>query len=575
MTDRVSRHAFDGLAVLTLLAWGARTFPSDVAVLRGRLGSSTDHYLFGPDAAEWAGSALALFQGRYEDLDFHRMPTFTLVTAALMSLGLPVTDAMHLWNRVSFWLLPVVLYALGARSGSRAAGFGAGLALAVVPKLVETVRAAGVDPTVLFFLPTMLLVASVTASRWWLAPLGGVVTALAAVAHFTTVPFVVPALVLTLLSGGRSWRRWAALLLHAGGAAATGWVIFRVFPLPDKHQVGQVIQEGVQRGTVVGPALSRWDVVTDKMRAEYGSALSDAASGMLPVVSPSALPVALLSTLLVLGALGLFLRPWPTDEDLPGAGAGRWLRALNASREGAIGFALLLCLAPLPVLAMFDAPERYSYNLIPLVLLLVWRGVASVLGAVDVGVGRLWSRWPVGVLTLVAAGAWAGVYQKEHEVELQWRPPPADAVAAAEIGDRLAAHFPPGGGASIPLREAGIGAARKFCPHSDCPRNQSEEELRRCMIVLDTECGGEGPIPYVVLSGPNPALSRPNRAWLDAFVLRHWPVLEHVDAGQYKADIVAIPREEARKLAEGHETPKPDEFSVPPPPDPQRPPGPP
>jgi hypothetical protein len=315
--------------------------------------------------------------------------------------------------------------------------------------------------------------------------------------------------------------------------------------------------------------------VTDKMKAEYATALDGALHEVLPVVSPAALPVGLLSVMLVLGALGMFLRPLAADEDVAGTGARRWFSLLDATRDGALGFVLLLCLAPLPVLAMFDAPERYSYNLLPLVLILCWRGIASVFGALDAAVGRAWSRWPAGALTVLAAAAWAGVYQKEHEIELQWRPPPSDAVAAAQIGDALATHFPPGGGASIPLREAGIGAGRAFCPHSDCPRSQNEEELRRCMIVLDTECGGEGPIPYVVLSGPNPALSRPNRAWLDAFVLQRWPVLQHVDAGEYRADIIAIPREEARALAKGHETPAPDEFSVPPPPDPQRPPGPP
>lgn len=551
-------------------------------MLTGRWVSDGDRYLFGPDAAEWAGSALALADGRYGDLDFHRMPTFTIVTAGLMKLGLPVAVAMHLWNRVSFWILPVVVYALGARSGSRAAGFGAGLMLAVLPKLVETTRAAGVDPTILFLLPVMLLVASVTASRWWLAPVAGVVSALATVTHYTTLPYLVPAVLLTLFAGGRSWRRWLGAILHAGTAALVLRGIFRVFPFPDRHQLGQAIQEGVQRGTVTGPALSRWDVVTDKLQHDSGTALVDALGTVLPVIRVANVPLDLLSVLLVLGAVGLFLHRVPSDREAPSdASLGRrWFARLRYGQERAHGVVLLLCLAPLPVLATVDAPERYSYNFLPIVLLLVWRGIASLLGAVDALAGLRVPRWPAGATCVAVALVAAFFYQKERAYELQVRPPPGDAVSAAIIGDALAEMFSRGGGASVPLREASIAIDRAYCPHSDCPRNQTDAELRRCMLVLDVECGGEGDIPYAILHGPNPALSAPSRKWLDDFVKQNFELARRVDANPYTAEIYAIPRDRARALSEGFETPAPDQYSVPPPPQdpsgqPQRPPGPP
>lgn len=575
--SRRTQRALDGLAVVALLAWGARQFPSDVALLAGRVVSEGDRYLFGPDAAEWAGSALAFHEGRWADLDFHRMPTFSVVVGVLLHTGIGTAEVMHLWNRMSFWLLGPVLYALGARSGSRAAGFGAGLLIAVAPKLLESTRAAGVDPTILFLLPTMLLVASATARRWYLAPLAGVVSAFATVAHYTTLPFLVPALLLTLVRGAPRWRRWAGLVLHAATAALVFHLLFRVFPFPDRNQLGQAIQEGVQQGTVVGPALSRWDVVTEKLRTDYAAALIDGLGTVLPVFRLKSSPADLYMAAVGLGALGLFHRPLrPEEEASPRAPWWRrWGTRLWRGQEPTHGLVLLLCLAPLPVLAAVDAPERYSYNLVPLVLLLAGRGIAGVLGGIDALV-TLWApRWPSGALALVVAGATAAAVGSQNAYELQIRPPPGDAVSAAVIGEALAERFSPGGGASVPLREAAIGVNRVYCPHSDCPRNQSDEELRRCLLVMDQECGGEGDIPYVVLRGPNPELSRPSRQWLDDFVRANFGPGDRVDAGQYAAEIFRIPRERAREMAKGHEKPPQDEHSVPPPPDPSRPPGPP
>ncbi|WP_256430952.1 hypothetical protein, partial [Vibrio parahaemolyticus] len=64
---------------------------------------------------------------------------------------------------------------------------------------------------------------------------------------------------------------------------------------------------------------------------------------------------------------------------------------------------LLLCLGPLPFLAMADAPERYSYNTLPVVLLLSWRGAGSVLAGLDTLLRLRLPRWPSGLLTVVLA----------------------------------------------------------------------------------------------------------------------------------------------------------------------------
>ncbi|HNC94672.1 MAG TPA: hypothetical protein PKW90_01040, partial [Myxococcota bacterium] len=117
----------DGVAVVFLLVWGGMLWPMGGGDGLPFWATITDKMLFGPDAAAWAANALAFFDRRYDDLDFHRMPTWTLMTAAGMTTGLDVVLSGHLVNHLMHLLLPVVLYFLGSLGGSRGAGLGAGM----------------------------------------------------------------------------------------------------------------------------------------------------------------------------------------------------------------------------------------------------------------------------------------------------------------------------------------------------------------------------------------------------------------------------------------------------------------
>ena len=63
-------------------------------------GTIRDALLDGPDAGEWARSMLALHDGRYNELETHRLPTWMLIVNAVMSIEPNVVRAGHLANHL-------------------------------------------------------------------------------------------------------------------------------------------------------------------------------------------------------------------------------------------------------------------------------------------------------------------------------------------------------------------------------------------------------------------------------------------------------------------------------------------
>jgi hypothetical protein len=213
-----------------------------------------------------------------------------------------------------------------------------------------------------------------------------------------------------------------------------------------------------------------------------------------------------------------------------------------------LGLCLLLCLGPLPFLAMAHAPERYSYNMLPVVLLLCWRGVASVLALIDRLLKRAWKYWPSGLFCLALA-LYAGFKSREEAgPRLMPMPAPADAQAARAIGTALAALIPPGGGVAVVIREAAVHAGRSYCPNSTCPFGPSDYDMRRCIVVMEKECKGEGPLPYVVIEQESNSGLSEGRKLLDAWVQKRWSPAQTVSSFGFSGHIFLIDRTEAKAL---------------------------
>ncbi|MCB9762221.1 MAG: hypothetical protein H6739_20645 [Alphaproteobacteria bacterium] len=541
MTERRVRALIDGVALVALLALGWTTMPAaHTGAVEGLPAWATLHdaVLDGPDAGEWAANATHLHRGDVGALDVHRMPTWLMLVAAALFGWPDVALAGHGVNHALMLALPLVVYGLGRAGGGPFTGFAAGVTVLFCAPLVVASRRYGVDAAVAFMLPLALL-AAVPVRRWWgLAPVAGAVAGLAALTHFTALPYALPPALLILLRGPKGWRRPAAVLLHLGAAAATVWLLSRVLPLPSPAELVTSISEGVAKGE----------------QAEAG-ALSEAARTTLLTGAAQAVPEALQAGLspfwawwmpwtLVLaapwvGVVGLGLGGCKKPD---GAGLTDKLRALMSWPDLGLGLALLACLAPLPVLAAAGAEPRYAANLLPFAAVLVVRGLVSPFAFAEGLVRLRWSRWPRGLLALIPA--WTLTWTAWHvgaplrEVPL---PPLGQAVAARELGAAIAARFPGPGGAASPVREAAAHAGRDYCPQTPCPFGATEADFLACVDILRAQCPGEGDIPYVVLI-EGPVGVGPHEQAMGAWARARYETVATVQRGGFLAHLVAVPR---------------------------------
>lgn len=550
--------AADGVAVVFLLVWGGMLWPMGGGDGLPFWATITDKMLFGPDAAAWAANALAFFDGRYDELDFHRMPTWTLMTAVGMAAGLDVVLSGHLVNHVMHLLLPVVLYFLGSLGGSRGAGLGAGMMTATTLHTLNTSLAYGVDTNISFLIPFMLLCCLWAARYWQLALLSGVVAALCSASHFTTLPYVLPSIILVLFAGRPGWRRWLGFLVHIGAAAGCLYLIFQVFPFPDKNQLAMAVQEGAKAGSTTGYHDANWSYLRQMMEQNSQTAANNAIRLVLSAVRPLFVPWDLALALPWIGVVGTFLRVRLPEEARHG---------LLSRFDWKLGLCLLLCLGPLPFLAMASAPERYSYNTLPIVLLLCWRGAGSILAGLDTLLRLRLPRWPAGLTAVVVALVVGWKAKDEAGDRLKPMPPPGDAQAAYAIGASLATLLSPGGAVAVPIRESAIFAGRVYCPNSNCPYGTTELDFLRCVYLMEKECSGEGPLAYVAVEPPEGREIRSTgRKAMDAWVLGRWPSASTVRSFGYHAEIVLIPREEAKTLVRPEQVRTTPTGPVPPPP---------
>ncbi len=543
----------DVAAVVVLLVLGLLFWPRFIGAPASTLfgeppfwATLHDMVLMGPDAGEWASGAVKVRFGEFDQLDVHRMPTWLLMVGTALFVQPDPALAGHLVNHLLQLLMPLVVYGVGRLGGGRAVGLGAGAMCALCPALVESSRSFGVDAAVCFMLPAALLAALATRWRWWLAAPAGLVAALAAATHFTTLPFVFPPLVAVLLRGPAGWRRFAAAGLHAAVAALTLLLLFQVFPFPPKRVLVNAVSEGVAPQSVDSSAreLALSDGAMEVLEAGRTDAFNDAINNVMLSLRPAWVPWYLALTLPWLGVLGAGLA-----RRKQGKRDRRWWWRVLGAQDLGLGIPLLLCVAPLPVLAAADAPLRYGTNLLPFAALLIMRGLVSPVALADLGLRLRWKAWPAG---LVAAGLAIAVAASAWQVAQPRRlflPPLERGVASRQLGEAIAQNFEPRGGAVCQDREATATARRSYCPQSACPHAPSEAAYRRCLGILVEECWGEGDIPYVVLSGETRYPMDEAHRGMDTWVREQWETVASVRTSEYMAHVVAIPREEAAELS--------------------------
>ena len=517
-----------------------------------------DALLEGPDAGEWASNALAFADGRYLDLDPHRMPTYLIFTGFTTKLVGSVALAGHLVNHLTHALLGVVLYLLGASLHSRAAGVLAALVAVTSPLLVAASWRFGVDPTVAFVVPLSVLCGVLGGRHWRLSPVAGAAAILVTAAHFSTLFHGLPVLLAVLLFG-RGWKgRLLSIAGFAVGAWAVNWWIFSRFPFVGLDGLMSAIPEGVvpgsqstsgHSGVNMAPAIAT-------IRAGLGDGLEGALTGVLTVLHTSIVPWGVSVAAFWLGVLGPGLKRVNREGvELP----------LHRRFDLKGGLVLLACLAPLPLLSAAGAPPRYGYNLLPVAILLYARGLVSMAAIAQHLIEKLSGRFASGLsgrlsfLGGVAVVGWVvaivvgGNFWREAAPRHEQRPPNISATAAMVIGEQMRELSPEYGGAVSPLREALIYANKRYCPTTVCPDTDHLAAYWDCLEIADRECSGDGPIPWVGLWRATHDERSPARVAMDAWVAEEFGVESTVEVPmgnpEFKANISLIPRERLRDRA--------------------------
>ena len=535
----------DAAAVLFLLFVGLTVWPMDGDPSLPFWASPADPLLEGPDSGAWAANILAWSDGDYGYLESQRMPTYVLFSGLATAWTGSVALGGHLVNHLVHLLTPLLLFGIGRLMGSRAVGFGAGLLCAVCPFLVQASWRFGVDPTVAFVIPLSLWMGLLAARWWWLGPLAGVAGGLAMAAHFTTLFHAVPAGVAIVLFA-RGWRpRVLALGGYLAGVGLTWWALFRTFNWGGLSTLNEAVPEGILKGSVDtmdgAQASPSWEAPAEVLRENMAGAAGESVQLVLSALNATLLPWTLLLAAAWLGVFGVGLgRP---------AGS-KGLGKLIGLMDWRGGVVLLLALGPLPFLAAAQAEERYSYNLLPVVCLLVARGIVGATLLLEKGLQRGWPKWRPGLLSFVVVALVARSYWSASVWKHKPLPPPMSARAGWIIGEAIRKEFQDIEGVVCSFREAIPYTGGRYCPKTRCPNFVNIEAFWDCLSIMDKECEGDGPIPYVVMWRRTGDEREIPRKAMDQWAIETWGTVAEVavplKTPEFMADIVSIPREDIR-----------------------------
>jgi len=123
------------------------------------------------------------------------------------------------------------------------------------------------------------------------------------------------------------------------------------------------------------------------------------------------------------------------------------------------------------------------------------------------------------------------------------------------IGNAINTHFDDIGGVVCPFREAIPYTGGRYCPKTRCPNVVNIEEFWDCAQIMDSQCEGEGPLPYVVMwRRVNDERNVPRMA-MDQWAIETWGTVAEISVPlgtpEFMAEIVSIPREDIRARQKG------------------------
>jgi hypothetical protein len=550
---RQRRWIVDALCVSAIVAAGVAHWPMGELTLPAAgpeppfWGTVRDALLDGPDAGEWARTMLSLHDGRFDELETHRLPTWLLIVNAVLFIEPEVARAGHLANHLLNIVLGLGVYTICRLTARPWIGLGAaGLAMLSVHALAVSLR-FGVDAAVTAVVPFVIVGALLACRRWWLGLASGAIAALVSATHFSTLPFVLPGLALILLCA-RGRQRWLGALMHVVGVVGTLWLLSRVFPVSSLEEFQVAIANGIAPGYQGNGRVSSWASAITVVEQGIGTALDRCVAQLLVQVRPSWLNWHIALLVPWFGVVGIGLKRVRAD-DLRGLS---WAKRAWAQTDVGVGLALMFCLAPLPVFAAAQAPLRYGDNLSPAGAILLMRGLASLLWVV-VAAGRRLSPaigrvepWAAAVLGVVVFG------HAVQDAAPARRPlyPTVAELGYWQLGEVLRKHFPAGSGVASPIRESLVQGRLRYCPQRICPEEATEEAFWQCLSVMKKECRGDAPVGYVItdadLYDPNAVARRDMDGWIQS----NWTPIDEVNLSGFNARVFAIDREEIPALVE-------------------------
>jgi hypothetical protein len=195
-----------------------------------------DWLLHGFDEGEWLTLVHAYMGGAESPIS--RPPLFPMVSAAVASVVGHRVFSMHLVNHIVGWLICVMSFTLGRRLAGPVVGVGAALLMAVSARALSLESQIGAFPLLLLSLILLAVTGLSVLRRQSLARgIGlGVAATMALTAHYTSVPFVLPMLLIVAMLGGRKTLR--PLRAALGAMVVLSVLIFATIPAKRVHSGG-------------------------------------------------------------------------------------------------------------------------------------------------------------------------------------------------------------------------------------------------------------------------------------------------------------------------------------------------
>jgi hypothetical protein len=286
--------------------------------------------------------------------------------------------------------------------------------------------------------------------------------------------------------------------------------------------------------------VSSWAAAFAIIQAGTANAMSDAIEQLMVQIRPRWLPMGAAIGLFWAGVLGPGLRKLNTDAN--GANSPQVWRTFDWK----LGLTLLACLAPLPLLAAAQAPDRYGDNLAPAGAILLVRGGFSAGAMALWALGKLRTtgdefRRPV--FAAIGLCFFGGELHHTARFTEPQRPSPVE-MGRWALGQSLKKHFPPNTGIAIVVREPIVAGHHERCPSHVCPEDSTETAFAQCLHMMNMDCIGDGPLAYVGLKSDLKDPNAPARDAMDQWVAKQWSPIDQVDAPGFTASVFAIPRSE-------------------------------